>query len=144
MICKRCGVNLKAINYRHIGFCNRMPLPRELAEEYLDSGRTYTEMAAEYDCSSNSLRQRVLLGLALLKESPRPIGRRPDNPAGPCDTAVEEVPHERCGCGIILTKEQAKRGTCDFCAGVTFDYMQFRREETAVQRAIPVSVSLSI
>lgn len=144
MKCKRCGVTLKAINYRHVDFCNRMPLPRKLAEEYVDSGRTYTDLAEKYNCSINAIRSRVLEGLKLLDESPRPVGRPPTS-AGPCATAVNDEPQERCNCGIILTDAtQQQRGTCDYCAGLGFDYMQFRRDETAVAKAIPVSVSLSI
>ncbi|MCB1715988.1 MAG: hypothetical protein KDK05_12745 [Candidatus Competibacteraceae bacterium] len=141
--CKRCGVKLKTINYRHADFCNRMPLPVDLAVEYQDGGYTYTDLALQYDCSINSLRQRIQYGFDLLEKDPaaRPC---PAETAGPNGQEVEYLPVQRCACEIILrTPAQQQRGTCDFCAGKTFDYMKFRQEETAVARCIPVDVSLS-
>ncbi len=141
MICQKCGMKLKKINYRHKEFCDNVPPPQALAREYLDSGKTYEELATDYDVSLNGLRMRVLFGLALLGEPAHPIGRRAGPPA---PKPAPECDLQRCGCGIILrTAVQLKRGTCEFCAGTTFDYMKYKRGETAVQRAIPVSVSLS-
>lgn len=142
--CKRCGAKMKTINYRHVGFCDRMPLPIELAIEYQEGGYTYTDLAQQYDCSINSLRQRILYGLELLEKDPaaRPC---PNDAAGPDGKERDEQPVQRCACEIILkTEAQRARGTCDFCAGVGFDYMKFRQEETAVVRGIPMSVSLSL
>ena len=81
MMCQKCGMKLKKINYRHKEFCDNVPPPQALAREYLDSGKTYEELATDYDVSLNGLRMRVLFGLALLGEPAHPTGRRAGPPA---------------------------------------------------------------
>ena len=143
MRCKRCGMEMKQITYRHERFCQRVPLPKELASEYLNTEKTYEELASDYDCSVNSLRQRLLFGLGLLGKTMRQVGRRRTPPDKKKQRVRPDTP--RCSCGIILrTAVQRQRKKCDFCAGVAFDYMKFKQEETEPQRAIPVSVSLSL
>lgn len=142
--CKRCGEKMKTINYRHVDFCNRMPLPGDLAREYVQRGVSYGRLAQEYDCSVNAMRHRILFGLTLLETQPD-CQAAVDEDAGPSGDEVEELPILRCACEIILkTPAQRARGTCDFCAGETFDYMAFRQEETAAMRSIPMDASLSI
>ena len=138
MICKRCGMQMKVINYRHINFCNRLPVPHELAQQYLESGLSYGEMATHYETSPDSLRRRILFGLKQLNAKARPRGPRVE--AGD-DGTVPDVDSVHCSvCTIIITTpEEHERGVCNYCAGNSFDYIKFRSAEPLARQSVPAT-----